>query len=391
MSTHPRNAVHALQQKLASLDHLRAFAIFFVFYFHYRIFPHPEWLEQPARFGWTGVDLFFVLSGYLIAGQLFKEVAATGTVQLKPFYIKRFFRIIPPYLLVLALYVLLPVFREKEMLPPLWKFLTFTQNFGLNLKTHGTFSHAWSLCVEEQFYIVFPCLLALLLYVKAGRKAFWLMPVLFAGGFLCRWWIYTQQVAPLNESPTFWVAWYRAIYYPVYNRLDGLLAGVAIAALFQFRPHAKEWVNRYANLIFFVGVALLTVDWFVTQDSYSLVATVYGFPLVSAGYGLVVAAAVCPRCWLYRIKSRFTTLIATLSYAIYLSHKGVIHVTQDLVSSLGLAKDSGWMMLVCTITCILAAWLLRILVEKPALKMRDRVLARTVVGHDAQQPQRKVA
>ncbi len=391
MSTHPRNAVHALQHKLASLDHLRAFAIFFVFYYHYRIFPHPEWLDTPARFGWTGVDLFFVLSGYLIAGQLFREVADTGTVKLKPFYIKRFFRIIPPYLLVLALYVLLPVFREKEMLPPLWKFLTFTQNFGLNLKTHGTFSHAWSLCVEEQFYIVFPCLLALLLYVKAGRRAFWLIPLLFAGGFYCRWWIYTQQVAPLSDSPNFWVVWYRAIYYPLYNRLDGLLAGVSIAALFQFRPLVKEWANRYANLLFLAGLALLAAAWFITEDSLSPVATVYGFPLVSVGYGLIVAAAVCPRCWLYRINSRVTTLIATLSYAIYLSHKGVIHVTQELAGTLGLAKNSGWMMLLCTITCILAAWLIRILIEKPALKMRDRVLGRATVAYNAQGLEKKVA
>lgn len=391
MSTQLRSAVHASPQKIASLDHLRAFAIFFVFYYHYRIFPHPGWLDTPARFGWTGVDLFFALSGYLIAGQLFREVADKGTVKLKPFYIKRFFRIVPPYLLVLALYVFLPVFREKEMLPPVWKFLTFTQNFGLNLKTQGTFSHAWSLCVEEQFYILFPCLLALLLYVRAGRKAFWLIPVLFAGGFICRWWIYTYQVAPAGDSPDFWVIWYRAVYYPVYNRLDGLLAGVAIAALFQFKPLAKEWVNRYANGWFFAGLAMLTMAWFITENSFSPVATVYGFPLVSAGYGAIVAAAVCPRCWLYRIQSRFTALIATLSYAIYLSHKGVIHVTQDLLGGLGLAKNSGWMMLCCTIACVLAAWLIRLIVEKPALRMRDRVLGRSTVAVNRPSSQQKAA
>ncbi|MBC9933207.1 acyltransferase family protein [Chitinophaga qingshengii] len=391
MSTHSRNAVHALLPKIASLDHLRAFAIFFVFYYHYRIFPHPDWLNTPARFGWTGVDLFFVLSGYLISGQLFKGIAITGTVRLKPFYIKRFFRIIPPYLLVLVLYVCLPSFREKEMLPPLWKFLTFTQNFGLDLKTYGTFSHAWSLCVEEQFYILFPCLLSLLLHVKAGHRAFWLIPVLFIGGFVCRWWIYTYQVSPMEESPVYWVVWYKAIYYPVYNRLDGLLAGVAIAALFQFKPLVKEWVNKFANLFFVAGLALLTAAWFVTENSFSQVATVYGFPLVSAGYGLIVAAAVCPRCWLYSINSRITAFIAALSYAIYLSHKGVIHVTQELLGSWGMAKNSGWMMLICSITCILAAWLIRIVVEKPALKIRDRILGKQAVTYDAPQSRQKVA
>lgn len=147
---------------LAGLDHLRAFAIVFVLLFHARLFPHPEWIDVVGKFGWTGVDLFFVLSGYLISSNLFQQMANAGTIILSDFFIKRFFRIIPAYLTVVAIYFLIPAFREREALAPLWKYLTFTQNFGLDLRVQGTFSHAWSLCIEEQFYFLLPVILCCL-------------------------------------------------------------------------------------------------------------------------------------------------------------------------------------------------------------------------------------
>src|SRR5882757_8548587 len=97
--------------KLAGLDHLRTVAISLVFLYHYRIFQHPEWIEHAGSFGWTGVDLFFVLSGYLIAGQLFSRVAQGKGLAMGEFYFKRAFRILPAYLVIVALYFCLPVFR----------------------------------------------------------------------------------------------------------------------------------------------------------------------------------------------------------------------------------------------------------------------------------------
>src|SRR4030088_3202885 len=92
------------QHKLLGLDHLRAFAILYVVLFHYQFFGHPSWVNRIAGFGWSGVDLFFVLSGFLISGQLFGTTAKGGGICLREFFIKRFFRIIPPFLLIVALY-----------------------------------------------------------------------------------------------------------------------------------------------------------------------------------------------------------------------------------------------------------------------------------------------
>src|SRR3954468_12026426 len=141
----------ATKNTINGLDHLRALAIVLVLLYHYcKLFPHPQWTETLGSFGWVGVDLFFVLSGYLIASQLFKGIKENAKVDLKAFYIKRFFRIIPAYLAVLLLYFSVSDFKEFGTLAPLWKYLTFTQNLGLDLRTQRAFSHAWSLCIEEQ-------------------------------------------------------------------------------------------------------------------------------------------------------------------------------------------------------------------------------------------------
>src|ERR1700712_4267348 len=157
--------------KLLGLDHLRAFAITYVVFFHYKFFGHPAWVNKIGSFGWSGVDLFFVLSGFLISGQLFATIARGNKIWLTEFFIKRFFRIIPPFLVVVILYAAWPALREWGHLSPIWKYLTFTLNFGFDLRKYGTFSHVWSLCVEEQFYLVLPLMFLLFSYFKAGKKA----------------------------------------------------------------------------------------------------------------------------------------------------------------------------------------------------------------------------
>ncbi len=140
-------------QKLYGLDHLRALAIVFVFLFHYFIISggQPEWLPDFAKFGWTGVDLFFVLSGFLISSQLFAQIKQGQNISFRQFFLKRFFRIVPAFLVTVGLYFCLPFFREKESLPPLWKFLTFTQNWTESKKE---ISHACRF-VSRNFYLFY--------------------------------------------------------------------------------------------------------------------------------------------------------------------------------------------------------------------------------------------
>jgi len=362
--------------RLPGLDHLRALAISLVLLFHYRIFPHPAWLTEFGRFGWTGVDLFFVLSGYLISAQLLAEIARRGSISLKTYFIKRTFRILPAYLAVVAVYFLVPAFREREALPPLWKFLTFTQNFGLNLATMGTFSHAWSLCVEEQFYLLLPLVLLVLLRFGLGKWVVMLLPVLVGVGFVARLLSWHWGVVPALNTDHSWLEWYQYIYYPTYNRLDGLLVGIGIAALFHFRPRAAARLGRYGNWLLLLGGAVLVGAYWLCFDAQSFGASIFGFPLVALGYGLLVAGAISPTSVLHRADSRVTRKLAALSFAVYLTHKGIIHLTQEFFSAHGLALDGNAMMLLCAGTVLAGALLVNTAIEKPMLRLRSRLLKR---------------
>ena len=368
---------NAVPEKLHGLDHLRALAIALVFIFHYPgVADLPGWAWKIIDFGWVGVDLFFVLSGFLIARQLFAELKATNSISVKQFFIKRFFRIIPVYLVVVAVYFLVPVFRERESLPALWRFLTFTQNIGLNPSINGTFSHAWSLCIEEQFYLAFPLVIAALVYFKVTNKGVYLIAGLFLFTCLIRLYIWNTYMAPLigkeGGDGNFWVTW---MYYPTHTRLDGLLVGISIAGLVDFYPALTEKITKYANLLLITGIMILTGAYFLCFPRNGFNANVFGFPLIAIGFGCMVLAAISPGCVLYKFKSRITSSIAILSYSVYLIHKAVRHLCFVYFGKMGLDEESYWMLLLSIVFTILGALILRYTIEKPFLRLREKLLA----------------
>lgn len=362
--------------RLAGLDHLRALAITMVLLYHYRMFQHPGWVDDTMGFAWTGVDLFFVLSGYLISSQLFEKIAKGKEVSFPEFFIKRFFRIIPAYLVVLSIYFLFPGFRERESLPPLWKFLTFTQNFNFDIKNFGTFSHVWSLCVEEHFYLFFPLVVMVLLHFKLFRKGWVLLLLLLLAGFGARLYSWYHLIAPQLGQDGFGVTWYKRMYYPTYNRLDGLLAGVCIAALFIFKPRLKEGLATHGNKLLIISLAVLTGAWFLCEEQYSFYASIFGYPVVALGYGLLVMAALSPSCIIHKGANKISFLLAKWSFALYLCHKGVIHIAQPLLLKTGMAPKGNVMMICCFAVTVVAAFILNRSVEEPFLRVRQRVLQR---------------
>jgi peptidoglycan/LPS O-acetylase OafA/YrhL len=128
------------RERQPGLDLLRALAIIMVVVYHAALFGF-KLPGRVDRFGWIGVDLFFVLSGYLIGGQLLAALARDQRIKLGQFFTRRALRIMPAYFVVLAIYFLLPAWREyPEMSQPLWKFLLSVQNIALHGGT--AFSHA---------------------------------------------------------------------------------------------------------------------------------------------------------------------------------------------------------------------------------------------------------
>ncbi len=363
------------EKRFDGLDHLRSLAISMVFLFHYQFFPHPAWMDNTFSFGWTGVDLFFILSGFLISNQLFKEIQQRSQINLRSFYIKRACRILPPYLFILLIYIFIPAFHEREQLSPLWKMFTFVQNFGLNIAVYGTFSHSWSLCVEEQFYLILPFLLFGLLLIRRFQKAGWLIPAIFLFTMILRWLIWQFHLIPLLGTDDFNIAWYQWIYYPTFSRLDGLITGVAIASLYRFRENWFQQFNHYANYFLFAALLLIIGYFILNRDGHSGFSTIFGFSLVALFYGLMVLSAILPKSLLYHFKSRISSQLATLSYSLYLCHKGIIHLTQGRLEKLGLKSDSSWTFLICLATCICFALGMRLLIEKPFFRWRNKLLS----------------
>lgn len=159
------------QSHFGSLDGLRALSIAVVIWHHTR----PSWIVdgQPS-IGPQGVTLFFAISGFLITSLLLRERARNGSIDIKSFYIRRALRIFPLYYGVLALYVILVWLIERntrvgqEFFENLKYFLTYTSNIFVPLKERVIFYFSWSLAAEEQFYLIWPTVLALLRTQKAA-------------------------------------------------------------------------------------------------------------------------------------------------------------------------------------------------------------------------------
>ncbi|WP_375773839.1 acyltransferase [Archangium gephyra] len=351
------------------LDTLRVLAIVLVLGFHYPREGAPEWFTEAVSFGWAGVDLFFVLSGFLIGRQLLAPLARGERLRLGTFCLRRLLRVLPAYWVVLAVYAFVPGAREQVALAPLWSFLTFTQNFGLE---GGAFSHAWSLCIEEHFYVALP----LLVLALSGRVRWRGVLVLVLGivllGIAVRmslWWAHLEVPSPGVPLGRIYRRW---IYYPTWGRMDGLLAGVVLALVYTFRPALwSRWVRAPLGAVLLTA-SCLGLAWPLCAENKTLASSALVFPLLSLGFAaLVVLAATDIGA---RILGRVpgARWLASVTYCVYLSHKLVIHAVHGALAKHGLDAYHPVTMLASLACVIVAAAILHVTVERPFLRLRER-------------------
>ncbi|HOZ24335.1 MAG TPA: acyltransferase, partial [Thermomonas sp.] len=327
------------------------------------------------RYGWMGVDLFFVLSGYLIGGQLLRPLARGESPSLRDFYLKRAFRILPAFWVVLAIYLLWPGFREAPGMEPWWKFALFVVNLDIDYASNAAFSHAWSLCVEEHFYLLFPAL-ALLLARKPSATKFWIACiVVLLGGIALRTgaWLHFDALQPQR-------AWFvEDIYYPTWNRLDGLLMGVMLATWQAYRPASWTRMATHANAFALFGLAILALAFWLFRERTGLLGNSIGWPVLSLALALLVFAGAQPHGLLGKRALPGAAWIAAISFSLYLVHKPMYGVVQ---SRLGEWLEGRGIVAyaVYGAASLLAAALLYYAVEKPFLRLRGRVLSRDRVA-----------
>ena len=363
------------------LDTLRAGAIALVFMYHYEVFvsraPTFGWLSDV---GWVGVDLFFVLSGYLIANQLFAGLARGQSLSLPRFYARRAFRTLPVFWLVLAFFVLFPVAMGGRPPPPWWRFLTFTQNIGLQPGT--AFSHAWSLCVEEQFYLVLPAVLALGAWLARRRVTLtrahgWaLMGALVAVGVVARCLLWQIHGRPADGRGDGYMSW---VYFDTLCRFDEFIPGVAVAMLKNFHRPTWDRLMARGNLLAGVGavaaVAMLALAYrfyFIDGYGWGFFMTAFGYSLIAFAFAVLVAAALSPAARVMRWRLPGADKLALWSYSTYLSHKPLAYFIAQQLKLLGVSD--GVRLAVITVACIAVGGLLYTLVEAPFMALRDRLV-----------------
>jgi peptidoglycan/LPS O-acetylase OafA/YrhL len=356
--------------RLHGLDTLRALAVSLVVLHHYVLFvsrrPTFGWVGE---IGWAGVDLFFALSGYLIGNQIFKAIRSGAGFSLRNFYARRFLRTLPNFWVVLALYALWPAFRGDAPLLPLWKYLTFTQNFHLEPGT--AFSHAWSLSIEEQFYMVLPAAALVAAAMRGPIGWAWLaIGAAFVAGMLTRAVIWQDVV----EGQRYWShQYYKYIYYSTFCRFDELLAGVALALAKNYHPAAWRRLAGYGNatLAAGTGVTALAFALFL-EDHYGFAMTVFGYPLLALGFSLLILAALSEGSLLRRVGVPGAGKLAVWSYAIYLTHRQVCVLVAQRLRALGHGPEESAVIALLLALSVVVGWVLYRLVETPFMALRER-------------------
>ena len=313
-----------------------------------------------AQGGWVGVDLFFVLSGFLVSGLLFREHEKHHELRLGHFLIRRGFKIYPPFWLLLGATLLVGLLLHKQMT---WHAfaseLLFVQNYGPAL-----WNHTWSLAVEEHFYL----LLAFGFFVLSrGRspRPFRLIPVAFV------------SLALLCLMLRILVAHHAAFrlkthLFPSHLRLDSLFFGVFLSYLFHHHPSKFLGIaGRFRYLLIGTGVMLLFPAFCLPRETTPFMYT-YGFTLLYMGSGCLLVAALGFRAR----ATRFATAVAYLgshSYSVYLWHLPVA-VWGTAVFARLLGQHYGWFayVLIYLLGSLCFGMAISIFTEFPVLRFRDR-------------------
>lgn len=359
----------------SGLDTLRACAIALVFMYHYMVFvshtPTFGWLSTA---GWVGVELFFVLSGYLIADQLLRGVQSGRPLSLWHFYLRRALRTWPAFWVVLAAYFTFPALMGGKPAPPLWTFLTFTQNIGLQPGT--AFSQAWSLCIEEQFYLVLPLALLAAVSLHLRRWQAWcVLALLVASGIGLRAYLWHHHA--LEEGGQ--VRGYMAhVYYATLCRFDQFLPGVAVALVRHAHPQLWQRLMEHGRKVLLAGLAGCAAllygalnFYYIDGYGYGFFMTAFGYALLAMAFALLVIGALSPHTRLHRARIPGARQLALWSYSIYLIHKPV----GNIVGKLALQwQVPGSVTLGATVTLsLLTGALLFYLVEQPCMRLRARL------------------
>lgn len=351
------------------LDLLRLVAVLLVLGAHFREVPTAgeAWFRAWNRGGWVGVDLFFVLSGFLVAGLLFREQQRVGRVEVGRFLVRRGWKIYPPFWLLIAFTVAIPFLFQRRPPTPLTLSAVTAEVFFYQNYVRGLWGHTWSLAVEEHFYLS----VAIALRYLAGRthhsEPFRWIPFIFGGmAVVCfglrlatEWWHSGEEYD-----------WFT--YCGTHLRLDSLWFGVLLAYL----SGREVWARRIDALggrnLTLLGSGLMLPAFFVDISIHhwcwpGLVVLLY------LGAGMLVLGAI-RISWPTSPVIRFAAALGAASYSIYLWHF-VVNIYGTRAVEIVTGMRSPWLYVGVYVLGSLAwGWLVSRMIETPILRIRDLVV-----------------
>jgi peptidoglycan/LPS O-acetylase OafA/YrhL len=324
-----------------SLDGMRAFCVLLVMFNHVHA-EVPHWV-----LGWLGVDVFFVLSGFLITTLMVRERERSGRVSLKAFYTRRFFRIIPIYLFTVLIYAIaVRVTHDAVKTAEFNKAIPWLLSFMQEYRPAGSgnvLGHSWTLGIEEKFYVFWPLLLIILYPFRTRR--IWLLAAVF--------------LAVLSLPH---------VYARSYG---GLLVGAALAIALSSRG---RWTSLEPLLALPDVYPCLMV-----LGTYALCCFDYRWVLLfSAAVAWLIASLVLrPGRVRSLLESRILVYIGKRSYAIYLIHVLVLDSVSRLSATV-VPANAVLVVMISYVGCIGCAALMHTLIEQPCIGWGKRMSANMV-------------
>lgn len=348
---------------IPSLDGIRALSFLIVFAAHDHFKPFP---------GLFGVAVFFFLSGYLITTLMRIEIETTGTLSIKGFYLRRAFRILPPFYLVLMLIILvvraglLPGYFNSGDLAASVLYLTNFWNIYVHPIQMPGFNIFWSLAVEEHFYLVFPFLMFLMIRLKLRRRSQVSVLIAICAAVLIWRCILVFRLHSLDMTFGLVTDPLRTMY-GTDTRIDSILFGCVLAL---WGNPVLDSKPKHSWTLAIAGALTLFVT-FVYRDLVfreTIRYTLQSLALIP----LFIAAIRLHDHWAFRwLNSRPLRFIGVLSYTLYLVHFPILKIVE------GWSGNRFVVGFVAMSISLVIAYVMHVLVEKPLARFRRRFGSRT--------------
>nr|WP_321236711.1 acyltransferase [uncultured Psychroserpens sp.] len=364
------------EKRIFGLDIMRAIAILLVVASHaVWIFPQTKNLATDVMSiaGVLGVEIFFVLSGFLIGRLIYKRFTASefSFKDMTYFWVRRWFRTLPNYYLILVFNVLLALFLGTHLPDNLWQYAFFIQNFDWEMPLF--FGESWSLPIEEFAYIIGPLLLYLVLFLKLNiskSKLFLIVTTVIVLFFFL-----TKVYYNLSHSETNMMFWNVNLKAVTMYRIDAIYYGVLAAYIALTKTLA--W-RRYRYMFLVMGGLLfLGLNFVVPMQRIFIESHPFFWNVLYLPINSIAIAFTLP--YLSQIKSAPKlilmpiTVISLISYSMYLIHYSVVmQLMKHFFPTEGLSIPIlGVYLIIYLVLTIVLSYLLYMLFEKPITNLRD--------------------